>query len=74
VKNGVPLAASFRSRPPEQPVETFDYIYKILNLIYITSIENSIYNLDYDLTAQSTPIVASTNSYAYEKEKIFSWF
>ena len=40
-------------QPSPPPLETFDYVYKILNLIYITSIENSIYNLDYDLTTTS---------------------
>jgi len=27
----------------------FEYLYKTIGLIYITKIENSIYNLDYDV-------------------------
>jgi hypothetical protein len=28
-------------------VQQFQYVYKLVNLLYISNIENSIYNLDY---------------------------
>ncbi len=55
---------------------SFDYVYKILNLTYITNIEYSIYGLDYDGVSGGDviPSVLNNNSYIYENEKIYSWF
>jgi len=52
---------------------TFDYVYKILDLIYMVNIQNSIYNLDYDLSSDSVVTILN-NSYIYENDKVYSWF
>jgi hypothetical protein len=52
-----------------------DYVYKLLNLTYISNIEYTIYGLDYEGSGgDSVGPTLLTNSYLYENEKTYSWF
>jgi hypothetical protein len=73
IKNNSLLLTTNNVEPPAPPLESFDYVYKILDLIYMVNIQNSIYNLDYDLSSGSI-VTMLNNSYVYENEKVYSWF
>jgi hypothetical protein len=55
---------------------TFNYFYKIIDLLYVESIANDIYGLHYDLIGASTPEPdVYTQSFVYDKiDKTYSWF
>jgi hypothetical protein len=59
---------------------TFNYFYKIIDLLYVESIANDIYGLHYDLIGASTPTTTPepdvyTQSFVYDKiDKTYSWF
>ena len=46
---GESVYSSTASATPTAQV-SYDYLYKIINLVYITKIENTIYNIDYDIS------------------------
>lgn len=54
---------------------SFDYVYHIINLTYITEVKNDIYGLHYDLLGNEQVVAQINTSYTYEGvEKTYSWF
>jgi hypothetical protein len=52
-----------------------NYVYKLLNLTYISDIEYNIYGLDYEGSGgDSVGPTLLSNSYLYENEKMYLWF
>jgi hypothetical protein len=59
--------------PPETP--SFDYVYYIMALTYVSEVKNDIYGLHYDLLGSESVVTESVQSYTYESlEKTYSWF
>lgn len=50
----------------KKTILAFNYVDKLLNLLYINNISNSIYNLDYDLSTSTS----STNFYINRKQVV----
>jgi hypothetical protein len=54
---------------------SFDYVYHIMGLTYVSEVKNDIYGLHYDLLGSSSVVVQNDQSYTYESlEKTYSWF
>lgn len=54
-----------------------DYVYQILDLVYIQDIPNSIYGLYYDIDTNGQteqPTIQQQNSYLYDSNKIYTWW
>jgi hypothetical protein len=54
---------------------SFDYVYHLMGLRYVSEVKNDIYGLHYDLLGSESVVTESVQSYTYESlEKTYSWF